>query len=121
MDNKLHELIKSTVGDLGCAVSTQNVVGDAIFTPDGMTLIPLSKASFGFGGGGTDKPGGLKDSFNAGTAAGVKLEPVGFLVVKDGFASFLSVSPNENNSVERVLDTVPKILDKFERIIGENR
>ena len=35
-------------------VDVDSVVGEPSHTPDGVTLIPVSKVSVGFGGGGTD-------------------------------------------------------------------
>jgi len=102
-------------------VKVSNVVGEPILTLDGMTLIPLSKASFGFGGGGGDSRSGAKGALNAGSAAGVKIEPIGFLAVKDGSARVINISPSDNSSIEKVFDMMPQILDKLDHIIGGNR
>lgn len=99
-------------------VKVSNVVGEPIMAPDGIMLIPLSKASFGFGGGGGDSKNGGRATLNAGSAAGVKIEPLGFLVVKDGNAKMVNVSPQASNGTERLLDIVPQVLDKVDQLFA---
>ena len=121
MDNKLSEVMQSTMSSIKKMVEVNNVVGEPITTPDGITLVPLSKLSFGFGGGGGDFPGKSdKNAFGAGSAAGVKLEPVGFLVVKEGSVRMLNVMPPASTSLDRILDLVPQVMDKVDALISRN-
>ena len=105
----------STIRNIKNLVEVNNIVGEPITTPDGITMVPISKVSFGFGGAGGDAQGG-KENFGGGSAAGVKIEPIGFLVVKEGSVRLINVMPPAKNSVERVLDLVPQVMDKVEQI-----
>ena len=50
----LCDLMHSTMEKIHEMVDTNTIVGQPITTPDGVTLIPISKVSFGFGSGGYD-------------------------------------------------------------------
>ena len=113
----INELLSTTMQKVRELVDANTIVGQPIQTQDGVTLIPVSRLSFGFAGGGSDfttknqKPEG-KNSFGGGTGAGVKVEPVAFLVVKDGFVRLLPVAPPPATTVDRVIDMAPEIFDK---------
>ena len=50
----LSSLMQSTMEKVHEMVDSNSIVGQPITTPDGVTLIPVSKVSFGFGSGGGD-------------------------------------------------------------------
>jgi uncharacterized spore protein YtfJ len=80
-----------------------------------VTLIPISKVSFGFGSGGGDYGKAPKENFGGGSAAGVKIDPVAFLVVKDGSTRVLPVAVPPVSTVDRVVEMVPDLMDKVEK------
>ena len=94
-------------------VSSDTVIGQPITTPDGVTLIPISRVSFGFGSGGGDygKPG--QNNFGGGGGAGVKIDPVAFLVIKDGTTRVMPVAVPPVSTVDRIVDMAPDIVDKI--------
>ncbi len=110
--------MKSTMNDIKNMVEVNNIVGNPILTGDGITLVPVSKLSFAFGGGGGE--GNEKqNNYGGGSAAGAKIEPIGFLVIKEGGVKLLNVQPPAQNSVERVLDLVPQVIDSVEALIDK--
>ena len=62
-----------------------------------------------------------KNSFGGGSGAGVKLEPVAFLVVKDGIVRLLSVTPPPASTVDRVIDAAPDLFDKVTGYIDQKK
>ena len=50
----LRDVMNSTMEKVREMVDANNIVGAPITTPDGVTLIPVSRLSFGFGCGGGD-------------------------------------------------------------------
>lgn len=106
-------------------VDANNIVGAPITTPDGVTLIPISRVSFGFGSGGGDygKPG--QNNFGGGGGAGVKIDPVAFLVIKDGTTRVMPVAVPPVSTVDRIVDMAPDIVDKigkfFDKKTGTKR
>ena len=86
------------------------------------TIIPVSKVSFGFASGGTDLPTSQpKQTFGGGGGAGVKIDPVAFLVVKDGTTRVLPVSMPPVSTADRVVEMVPDILDKVEKYFDKKQ
>lgn len=117
MENKgqLNDMMRSTMDKVREMVDTNTIVGQPITTPDGVTLIPISKVSFGFGSGGGDYGKPAKENFGGGAGAGVKIDPVAFLVIKDGTTRVLPVAVPPVSTLDRVVDMVPDLLDKVEK------
>ena len=80
---------------------------------DGVTLIPISRVSFGFGSGGGDYGKQGKNNFGGGGGAGVKIDPVAFLVIKDGTTRVMPVAVPPVSTVDRIVDMAPDIVDKI--------
>ena len=122
MENKnsqLNEMMRGTMEKVREMVDTNTIVGQPITTPDGVTLIPISKVSFGFGSGGGDYGKASKDGFGGGSAAGVRIDPVAFLVIKDGVTRVLPVAVPPVSSVERIVDMDPDALDRVEKFFDK--
>ena len=119
--NSLTDLMRSTMDQVHAMADTNTIVGQPITTPDGVTLIPISKISFGFGGGGGDYGKNANTNFGGGAGAGVKIDPVAFLVIKDGTTRMLPVAAAPMNTVDRIVDIAPEIVDKVEKIIDKKK
>ena len=116
------ELMENTMGKLRDMVDVNTIIGQPITTADGITLIPISKVSFGFAAGGSDfqsKNGkeGQTTPFGGGSGAGVKIEPVSFVVVHGGNVRVLSANAGDATSVEKVLDAIPGLIDKIKEYL----
>ncbi len=113
--NPISEALISTMEKIREMVDTNTIVGRPITTADGVTLIPISKVSFGFGGGGNDYGGDPgKHSVGSGAGAGAKIDPVAFLVVKDGITRVLPVATPPVSTMDRIVDMVPDMVAKVE-------
>lgn len=118
----LNEMMSSAIEKVREMVDTNTIVGQPITTPDGVTLIPISKVSFGFGGGGGDYgKGASKENFGGGSAAGVKIDPVAFLVVHDGVTRVLPVAVPPVSTMDRVVEMVPDVLDRVEKYFSKKQ
>ena len=111
----LSDMMRNTMEKIREMVDTNTIVGQPITTPDGVTLIPISKVSFGFGSGGGDYGKAPKENFGGGSAAGVKIDPVAFLVIKDGVTRGMPVAVPPVSTMDRVVEMVPDIMDKVEK------
>ena len=118
-ENKINELMDTTISKIRQLVDANTIIGNPIVTPDGITVIPVSRVSFGFGTGGTSGSKGV--TFTGGNGAGVKVEPIGFFVIKDGACRMMNIAPPAANTVERVVEMVPDVLDKLDAMINKNR
>jgi len=121
--NPIGELMQTTMDNVKNILKVDTVVGEPIYTPDGITLIPISQISLGFGGGGVEFPpkkeGDTSRPYGGGNATGVKILPIGFLVIKDGVIRMINVNPPAGNTVDRIIDLVPVVLDKVDAFISK--
>ena len=119
--NPLNEVLQESMAKVREMVDTNTIVGQPIQTPDGVTLIPISRVSFGFGGGGAtlgNKKEATSDaSVGAGLGAGVKVEPVAFLIIKEGTVRVMPVAVPAVTTVDRIVEMVPDVVDKVSGII----
>jgi len=116
MENRpISDLLEKTMEKMRELVDANTIIGEPITTPDGVTLIPVSKVSFGFVGGGTDyeQKQSSKHGFGGGTGAGCNISPIAFLVAKGENVDLLYVKPTVLSSVDRIIETVPGVIDKF--------
>lgn len=123
-NNPIGALMQNTMDSVKNILKVDTVVGDPIYTPDGITLVPISKISVGFGGGGielTNKKNGEDRPYGGGNATGVKIDPIGFLVIKDGTVRMINVTPPASTTVDRIIDLVPQVMDRVDNFIDKQK
>ena len=124
MSTPLEGIMAESLGNLKQMIDVNTIVGDAITTNDGATIIPVSKVSLGFGAGGSEfgatPEKELKEQkmFGGGCGGGVSLNPVAFLVVKNDNIRLLPVF-DSMSTVDRIVDLVPDILNKFNDFVDK--
>ena len=114
MSQKLPNMLETAIQKIREMVDVNSVIGEPIHTPDGVTIIPVSKVSVGFGGGGSDfanKTG--SEPFGGGVGGGVKVSPVCFLIVKDGNVRMMAVAEPASSTADRIVELLPDTLDKL--------
>ena len=120
--NPIGELMQTTMENVKNILKVDTVVGDPIFTPDGITLVPVSRISVGFGGGGVEinsKKNADVRPYGGGNATGVKIDPIGFLVIKDGNVRMINIMPPANTTLDRIIDLVPQVIDRVDSFINK--
>ena len=121
MSQKLPNMLESTIQKIREMLDVNTVVGTPITTADGVTIIPISKVSVGFGGGGSDfvskNPNKQENPFGGGVGGGVKVTPICFLIVKDGNVRMMPVAAPANTTADRIVEMVPDVLDKIAAFI----
>lgn len=103
-------------------VDVNTIIGDAITTDDGITIIPVSRVSFGLAAGGADfsKQTSKDNNFGVGSASGVKIMPIAFLIVKDGSVRLMNISTPASSTVERLVEMVPDLIDKVSKLLDKH-
>lgn len=120
--NPVSDLMRSTIEKVHELADTNTIVGQPIHTPDGVTLIPISRVNFGFGSGGGDYGKSMKgENFGGGGGAGVKIDPVAFLTIKDGVTRVLPVAVPPVSAVDRIVDMAPDLMDKVEKFLDKKK
>ncbi len=121
-EHPIQGLMGITMQKIKEMVDVNTIIGEPIVTVDGTTIIPVSKVTFGFASGGSDLPN--KDPrveiFGGGSGAGVTLQPLGFLVVKDGNVKLLQMSTS-SNTADKIVNAVPDVIEKLSEAFGKNK
>ena len=110
-------ILATAIDKIKDMVDCQTIVGDAIDIGDGIKVIPISKVTYGFASGGSDFPSkNNKELFGGGGGAGVTINPVAFMVVKDGDVTIKYITSSENQA-ERIIGLVPEVVDKVSGVV----
>ena len=121
MDSKVKGLMGDSFENLRTLIDVNTIIGDPITTPDGTTIIPVSKVTFGYGMGGSDLPTNKREAFGGATAGGVTIQPIAFLIVKDGNVRMLNVMPPASNTFDRLIDMTPQVIDRIDQFIDQRK
>ncbi|MBR5874067.1 MAG: sporulation protein YtfJ [Oscillospiraceae bacterium] len=115
----VQELMANTLGKMRELVDSNTVIGTPITNESGVTIIPVSKISFGFVSGGTDFANDKqKDLFGGAASSGASITPVGFLVINGTSVKFMQVAEG-NRTIDRLINMMPEVIDKLEALIGK--
>lgn len=121
-DNKVNNLMDVTMDKIKKMVDVNTIIGDPITTPDGTTIIPISRVSYGFASGGSDLPSKSQPAsglFAGGSGASVGISPIAFLAVSNGNVKVLQIEPYVS-PVDRALEKIPDIVDKISAIFKKD-
>jgi sporulation protein YtfJ len=126
-EHPMQGLMKTTLESIKDMVDVNTIVGDAVETPTGTVIIPISRVAFGFASGGGEYNKNGEESkevkredakpFAGGAGAGVSVQPVAFLVVGDDDIKLLPVS--YNGVADRVIDMFPKIVEDIQGMMSK--
>ena len=127
MAHPIENIMKTTMENLKDMIDVSTVVGTPVPVGDGMTVIPVSRVSFGFVAGGGEY--GVKSvplplevtddpmPFAGGTGAGVAVSPVAFLLVSQQQVRLLPA--NNSTPIERLVEMIPQILKDVKDVLPE--
>ena len=105
-------ILRTTIEKVRDLVDVSTIIGEPINLPDGLTIIPVSKVTYGFASGGSDFPSKNNvELFGGAGGAGITINPVAFLVIKDGDVTIKHIVSGDN-AVERAVSLVPEMFDK---------
>lgn len=104
----IEALVKTVLSELKRITQTETVVGEPI-KAGGVTLIPVSRVSVGFGVGGAKSD--EKNREGEGTGGGVLIEPVAFIAIRENKVELLSMK-KESVGLGQVIDLIPEVIEK---------
>lgn len=110
-NNKFNSTVESLFSGMDSFVSAKTVVGDAVTVNDTI-IVPLVDVAFGVGAGAFSGEG----KNNAGGGLGAKLSPSAVLVIQNGQTKLVNVK--NQDTMTKILDMVPDIVDKVAYIAG---
>ena len=119
MEKSANGILKTTIEKVRDLVDVSTIIGEPINLPDGLTIIPVSKVTYGFASGGSYFPSKNNvEHFGGAGGAGITINPVAFLVVKDGDVTIKHIVSNDN-AIERAVSLVPEMFDKVTKLTSK--
>ena len=132
-EHPIENLMMTAMNSIQNMVDVNTIVGEPIQSMNGITIIPISKVSFGFAAGGSEFSGEtikqyrMKDKdeeieyklpFGGGAGAGVSINPVAFLVVQEGNVKLMPV--DHDSCFDKILDYVPDLMQKLNEMFNKS-
>lgn len=112
-------ILATTIEKVRQLVDVSTIVGEPIKLSEEITVIPVSKVTYGFASGGADFPSKAnKELFGGGGGAGITINPVAFLILRDGEVTLKHITANDN-AAERIVNMIPDVIDKVTDVAGK--
>ena len=109
-------ILSTTIEKVRQLVDVSTIVGEPIRLSEEIMVIPVSKVTYGFASGGSDFPSKSNaELFGGGGGAGITINPVAFLVLKNGEVTLKHITANDN-AAERIVNMIPDVIDKVTEV-----
>jgi sporulation protein YtfJ len=123
MSNPIKDMIEGAMNSVQGMIDTQSIIGEPITAPDGTIIVPVSKVSFGVGGGGSEFSSKNKDGenlFAGGIGSGATVQAEAFLVINNSNVRLIPVNTSAS-SLDKAIDLVPGVIDKVNGFISNRK
>lgn len=119
-DNKVSEMFAEASEKFGTLIDANSVVGEPVIAGDGTMIVPISKVSFGFGGGGSEFDSKKSDNphFGGGMGGGASVKAEAFLVINNGNVRLIPMGGG-SSPIDKLVDLMPDMIDKVNSFITE--
>lgn len=119
-ENNIKGIMDTTMDKLKAMVSADTITGTPIVVGD-ITLIPVSKVSYGLATGGSDFPNKSGSQlFGGGGGAGVTISPIAFIAVNGENVKMLPVY-NELSGAEKAIAMAPELIEKAKELFSKDK
>lgn len=108
----ISDFTNASMQNLKTLIDVNTIIGDPISTSDGITIIPFSKVSFGYGTGGADLPVEKTDKFAGCSGGGVTIQPLGFIIINKGSVEIKQLETADNTN-DRLINAGANVVDKL--------
>ena len=117
----INEMMDTTISQIRQMADTDTIVGDPVYDKDGITIIPISKVSYGFASGGSDFPSKTnKELFGGGGGAGITITPIAFLVITSEGVKLMQINSAESTA-DKALYLIPEMVDKISSAVSKRK
>ena len=121
MGNKVNEVLNVSMEKIKQMVDVSTVVGDQIRVSDDLTVIPVSKVSYGFAGGGSDLPSkNAAGLFGGGSGAGVNITPIALIVIQKNDVRLIPMTAKPG-SADQIIHMVPDVINKISGLVHKDK
>ena len=112
-------LTEVALNKIRALTDTGTVIGDPITLPNGCSAVPVSRVSFGFASGGSDRPSSKSEMFGGGVGGGVTITPIAFLVTQGDSVKIMQLD-TIGSTADNFVRTLPDLVDRISRMTGKN-
>lgn len=121
MDTKVKDLISSSIGKIHELSDADTIIGEPIKIDGNITIIPVSKISYGFAAGGSDLPSkNDKELFGGGSGAGMSIQPLAFIVISNGEVKLLELGSG-SSPANAIVNAVPELFTKIQTMFSKKK
>ncbi len=121
MDTKVKDLIASSIGKIHELSDADTIIGEPIKIDGSITIIPVSKISYGFAAGGSDLPSkSEKELFGGGSGAGMSIQPLAFIVIANGEVKLLELGSG-SSPANAIVSAVPELFTKIQGMFSKKK
>ena len=114
-ENKVQGIMDTTMEKLRTMVDADTIIGTPIVVGK-ITLLPVSKVSFGLASGGSDFPSKQeKNLFGGGGGAGVTINPIAFICINGENVHMMPVY-NQLGTIDKAINMAPELIDKIKSL-----
>ncbi|MBR0350778.1 MAG: GerW family sporulation protein [Clostridia bacterium] len=128
-EHPIEGLMITAMNSIKDMIDVNTIIGEPIESKN-ITIIPISKVSFGFAAGGSEFTGETVDKytkaerqeqinyklpFGGGAGAGVSISPIAFIVINNGNVKLVPV--NHATALDKLLDYVPDLIEKTSSMV----
>ena len=133
IEHPIEGLMLTAMNSIKDMIDVDTIIGEPIQASNEITIIPISKVSFGFAAGGSEFKGETIDvykkqekdeqiqyrlPFGGGAGAGASLSPVAFIVVNKDIVKLLPV--NHSTTMDKLLDYIPDLFEKISKMANKS-
>ncbi len=112
-------ILATTIEKVRDLVDVNTIIGEPIKVDTEITIIPISRVTYGFASGGSDFPSKTNaELFGGGGGAGITIAPIAFLVINKGEVTIKHILSNDN-AAERAVSMMPEMFDKVTDMVGK--
>ena len=119
-NNQINDIMESAISKIKTFLDTNTVIGIPFETKEGSLLIPLTKVSVGFVAGGGEYGENKKSEkipMAGGSGGGVCIQPIGFLLVKDGSSKLIRI--DEKSKYDKLMEAIPDIVSNVTEMLNK--
>lgn len=117
-ENNIKGIMDTTMEKLRAMVDADTIIGTPVVVGN-ITLIPVSKVSFGLATGGSDFPNkNGQELFGGGGGAGVTVNPVAFICVNGENVHMMPVY-NQMGTIDKAINMAPEFIDKVKSLFDK--
>lgn len=115
-ETPVNKIMENTLEKMREMVDVSTIIGEPMVTGD-TTLIPVSKVTYGFTGGGTDLPSKQNaELFGGGGGGGITIAPVAFIVIQGEKVRMMQIN-NFTSSADRAISMIPELVDQVSQLL----